>query len=461
MNTNSNVPLANIINKSKLSLSTKLSYGIGDFASNMSWALVSSFLLFFYTDVYGLAPAMIAVMMLVVRVWDAVNDPIMGLIMERTRSRYGRFRPYLLYTPIFMAVANVAMFTVPSFGTIGKIVYAYITYFCLEAAYTAVNVPYGALATVMTQEHDERTTLNSFRMFASCGASIVIGSITMPLIQKLGGGNMQNGFFTTALIYSAVSVPLFWLVFKNCKEVITPSEEQKPTLKASFQSVSKNMPLILVFMLGFFTLSALFGRMGILLYYCKYNLNNSNLFALLMLATGLSNLVGIMAAPAIAKKLGKKLSAIASCIVGAAGLFIVYFSGYTNILMITIGTIIYGLMGFGLPLLFSMTADCVEYAELKTGVRAEGFIYAGTSLSTKFASVFAGSFGMFFIGYFGYVANAEQSARALQSINIACNLIPAIMCALAILPMLFYKINKEYYNKIINELHIRKQNEKA
>jgi sugar (glycoside-pentoside-hexuronide) transporter len=456
MNTTLSVPLANVINKTKLSLGAKLSYGIGDFASNMSWALVSSFLLFFYTDVYGLTPAVIAVMMLVIRVWDAVNDPIMGLIMERTKSKYGRFRPYILYTPVLMAVANVAMFTVPSFNPFGMIAYAYITYFCLEAAYTAVNVPYGALATVMTREHDERTTLNSFRMFASCGASIVIGSITMPLIQKLGNGNMREGFFLTALIYSAVSVPLFWLVFKNCKEVITPSEEQKLTLKASFQSVAKNMPLILVYLLGFFTLSAVFGRMGILAYYCKYNLNNTNLFALFMLASGLSTLAGIIAAPAIAKKLGKKMSAIASCLVGATGLLIIYFAGYTNVRMITIGTIIYGLMGFGLPLLFSMTADCVEYAELKTGVRAEGFIYAGTSLSTKFASAFAASFGMFFIGYFGYVANAEQSARTLQSINIACNLIPAVMLVLAILPMLFYRIDREYYSKMVDEIILRK-----
>jgi glycoside/pentoside/hexuronide:cation symporter, GPH family len=459
MNTSVDIPFAKVPSEKKLSLGTKLSYGIGDFASNMSWALVSSFLLFFYTDVYGLTPAVIAVMMLVIRVWDAINDPIMGLIMERTKSKYGRFRPYLLYTPVLMAISNVAMFTVPSFGPFGMIVYAYITYFCLEATYTAVNVPYGALATVMTQEHDERTSLNSFRMFASGGASIVIGSITMPLIQKFGGGNMKNGFFIMALIYSAISVPLFWLVFKNCKEVITPSEEQKLTLKASFQSVVKNMPLILVYLLGFFTLSAIFGRMGILLYYCKYNLNNTNLFALFMLVFGLSNLAGIMAAPAVAKKLGKKMSAIVSCLVGATGLLIIYFAGYSNILMITTGTIIFGLMGFGLPLLFSMTADCVEYAELKTGVRAEGFIYAGTSLSTKFASAFAASFGIFFIGYFGYVPNAVQSSRSLQSINIACNLIPAVMLVLAIVPMLFYIIDKEYYNKMILEINERKQKE--
>jgi len=456
MDTNMEVPFAAAASEKKLSLGTKFSYGIGDFASNMSWTLVSSFLMFYYTDVYGLSIVVISMLLLITRVWDAVLDPIMGLIMERTKSKYGRFRPYLLYAPVIMAIANVAMFRTPSFGVTGKIVYAYVTYILLVMAYTVVNVPYGALATVMTRDHDERTTLNSFRMFASSGAMIMIGAITMPLIKILGNGNLQKGFFYMALLYSVVAIPLFWMVFINCREVITPSEKQKLTLMGSFKCVFKNPPLILVYFLGFFTLSAVFGRMGMLLYYCSYNLKNQNLFAVFMMVTGIATLSGIMAAPYMSKSLGKKMSAITSCLVGIIGLLTVYFSDYSNITLITIGTIIYGLTSFGFPLLFSMTADCADYAEWKFDVRAEGFIYAGTSLSTKLASAFAGSVCLLFIGFFGYVPNAEQSAGAIRGINIATNLIPAGMLALAILPMIFYKIDRDFHHKIVTEVNAKK-----
>lgn len=435
-----------------LSFGTKLSYGLGDFASNMSWTLVSAFLMFFYSDVYGLTPAVISVLLLTARLWDGINDPIMGLIMERTRSRYGRFRPYLLYAPLFMALANIMMFRVPEFGTAGKIIYAYVTYICLVMAFTAVNVPYGALATVMTQDHDERTTLNSFRMFATTIAGMVIGAMTMPLIQKLGKGNMQDGFFRTAVIYSVISIPLFWLVFKNCREVITPPAGKKPTLVDSFKSVVNNPPLILMLIYGFLVLSTIFGRIGLLVYYCTYNLKQPDFVAVFLLLIGACNLVGIIIAPFISGKLGKRLTAALSCLLGSVGLMIVFLSSYTSISLILFGTVVFGLSGFGMPMIFSMTADCIEYAEWKTGVRAEGAIYSTMSLITKLASAFVGSVGIFALGLLGYVPNAEQTARALHGINIMCNLVPALMIMGAIIPMFFYRINKEYYNKMVKEI---------
>ena len=441
---------------SRLSFTTKFSYGLGDFASNMSWTLVTTFLMFYYTDVYGLTPAVIGLLLLIVRGWDAINDPIMGLIMERTRSRYGRFRPYLLYTPLFMASANILMFRVPHLGPVGKIIYAYATYLCLEAAFTAVNVPYGALATVMTQEHDERTTLNSFRMFSTTAASIVIGTLTLPLIQILGRGDMGKGFFLTAVIYSIISIPLFWLVFINCREVISPPEEQKLTLKDSLMSVIKNGPLILVLIYTFLSLSTIFGRSGLLVYYCIYNLKRPDLVSILILLIGVCNLIAIVATPFISEKLGKRMTAMGACLGGGIGLMIIFLSGYTDIGMIIFGTIVFGLSGFGVPMLFSLTADCVEYAEWKTDVRAEGAIYSVLSLIIKAASAFVGSVGMIALGALGYVPNGEQTQTALRGINIICNLVPSLMYFGAIIPLLFYIIDKKFYDRILKEISERR-----
>jgi len=446
---------------SRLSFGTKISYGTGDFASNMSWQLVTTFLMFYYTDIYGLTPAVVGLLLLVVRIWDGINDPIMGLIMERTRSKYGRFRPYLLYAPLFMAAANIFAFRVPDLGTVGKIIYAYVTYLCLEAAFTAVNVPYGALATVMTQDHDERTTLNSFRMFSTTIASLVVGTLTMPLIQKLGSGNMQKGFFMTAVIYSLISTPLFWLVFINCREVISPPEGQKLTLKGSLFSVIKNQPLILVLIYVFLWLSTRFGRLGLLVYYCVYNLKRTDIVSVFLLLINLFSLIGVVATPFISEKLGKRATAIGGCLLGGIGLMIIFFSSYTNIPMIIFGTIVFGLSGFGVPMLFSLTADCIEYAEWKTGVRAEGAIYSMLSLIIKFASALVGSVGIIILGAVGYVPNADQAPSALRGINIICNLVPAIMCFSAIIPLLFYKIDKKFYYKILKEISERRAQENS
>jgi len=444
------------LSASRLSFGTKFSYGIGDFASNLSWTLVTTFLMFYYTDVYGLAPAVIGLLLLIARLWDGINDPIMGLIMERTKSRFGRFRPYLLYAPIFMAAANILTFRVPELGATGKIIYAYVTYIFLVMAFTAVNVPYGALATVMTQDHNERTTLNSFRMFSTTAATIVIGTLTMPLIQKLGGGNMQKGFFLTALIYSLISIPLFWVVFKNCKELITPSEEQKLTLKGSLLSVIKNLPLVLVLIYTFLTLSTIFGRIGLIVYYCIYNLKRPDLVAMLILVIGVCNLIGIVATPFISARLGKRKTAMAACLMGGIGLMIVFFSSYTNLPMIYFGTIVFGLSGFGVPMLFTLTADCIEYAEWKNGVRAEGAIYSMLSLIMKLASAFVGSVGMTALGFLGYVPNVEQTQTALMGINVICNLVPAIFYFAAIIPLLFYIIDKKFYDKMLKEIYERR-----
>lgn len=451
-----------IISKAKLSFGTKLSYGLGDFASQLSWTMVSSYLMIFYTDVFGLAPAVVATLFLTARIWDGINDPIMGLIMERTSSKYGRFRPYLLYGPIFLAAANILTFTVPSFGTVGKIVFAYATYVSLDMAYTAVNIPYGALATVMSEDTNERTSLNSFRMFSTNVAGIVMGMVTMPLILKLGGGNMQKGYFWTTVVFSVVSVPLFWLVFKNCKEVVEPPKTQeKITLKESLLCVGKNPQLILVLIYGFLALSTLFGRLGLVVYYCIYNMKRPDLIALFMTTVGIASVVSVMFAPYISKKIGKSRAAIAALIVGAIGLFIVYFAGYNNLPMILLGSVIYGLNGFGAPLMLSMTADCIDYAEWKTGVRAEGTVYATTSLATKFATAFAGSVGVIALAAFGYVPNAVQTEMAMKGINIVTNLVPAIFLLLGIIPMAFYKIDNKFFEKMRSEIEARRSTNEA
>jgi len=442
----------------RLSIGTKISYGLGDFASNMSWQLVTAFLTFYYTDVFGLSAAIVATLLLVARGWDAVLDPVIGLVMERTHSKYGRFRPYILYGGPLLAIFNILTFHVPSFEGTTKIVYAFIVYMLLNTVYSLVNVPYGALATVMTRNPDERTSLSSYRMLFTTIASIVIGGATMPLLQSLGGGDNAKGFFYTAVLYSVCAVPLFYLVFRNCKEVIMPAKTEKPTLKESLVSVISNLPLACSLGTIFFVFMSLFGRMSILIYYYIYVLNRPDLIGILMMLFGACQVAGTLTVNAIAEKFEKKTLTMFGAGCSGIGVLVIFFTNFSNIPVIFAGTVVWGFfMGMTTPMLISTAADCIEYGEWKSGARADGAIYAALNLIMKFAMTVVGAGSMIALGYIGYIPNAAQNAQTIAGLNTLANLVPAVSLFLAVASMLFYSISKEKFRMIVQEITERKK----
>jgi sugar (glycoside-pentoside-hexuronide) transporter len=441
----------------KLSFFTKVSYGLGEFACSVVWSLVSSYLLFFYTDVFGLAGAAVAILLLVARVWDCVVDPLLGLIMERTNTKMGRFRPYIIFGAVFLCIFNILTFYTPSFTGIWKIVYAGVTYLLLGTFHSMVNVPYGALATVMSRNTDERTRLNSFRGFFGTMAGILTGAAVMPLIQILGHGNNQRGYFYAAVVLSVVSMPMLILTFINSKEIITPAKEERPTVKESLKAVVSNKQLLMVFASLFILFTGLFQRLGTLVYYCIYDLHRPDLIAVLFTLLSVCMAIGSFVPPIATKYIEKRtLLQIGLAITGLAfcGIYLVPAANITMIIVLSVVACIP--LGFNGIMIFSMTADCIDDNQVKTGLRSDGAIYSFTSLVTKISNALVGTISVVFLGLVGYVANAQQTPQAIHGINFIVNLLPGLMFLAAIIPMFFYKITKERADnnsKVLIERH--------
>lgn len=378
--------------------------------------------------------------------------------MERTKSKHGRFRPYILYGAFALALLNILTFYTPELTGTAKVIYAGVTYLLLGTVHSVVNVPYGALATVMTRDTHERTNLNAYRGVFGQVAGILTGAAVMPLITILGHGNQQHGFFYAAIVLSVVSAPLLFFTFKNCKELIEPTIEERPTLKESLRAVGANKQLLLLLTSLFVVLLGVFGRIGTLTYYCIYVLNRPDLIAVSFTILSVCGAIGSFALPFIAKFFEKKTILILGSTLTGIAFIALYFTPATNITMIIVLTIAACLpTGFASPMNFSMVADCIDDYQIKTGIRADGAIYSFTSLSTKIASALVGAASATILGAIGYVANQQQTPEVVHGINALVNLAPGIIYLLATIPLYFYKISKARAMENTNEL-LRRRN---
>lgn len=454
---------APIAAEDKLSFGTKLSYGLGDFASQLMWTLASSYLVLFYTDNVGLAAGAVGILMLVARVADALFDPLLGAFAERHPTKHGRFRPWLLYGAPILAVSVILTFmTVPGGDTV-KMIWAGVTYLVMGFMYSAVNLPYGALSTVMTRDPQERVSLNSFRMIGTNLGAVALSAFTMPLIlhfSGVGDGQTTNvmGFTITASIMALVAVPMFWIVFAKSKEVIQPDiSETRVPLMTTLKVVVGNKPLMLVALTLFFILTGLFGRLAVAVFYYIYIMHRFDLIAPLMMLPSIAGAIGIALFARVAKYIGKKKTIVISMIVTAIPTIILYFVDPSNVPMVFVLTALYGLGNFAAPVVMSMVPDSIDYAEDKTGVRSDGTAYAAVSLGTKIASAVGAALGAILLGAFGYVANShEQTAQAMVGINLTVNIVPAIFSLLAIIPILLYPITEKKYEEIRARLEAKR-----
>lgn len=447
----------------KLSFGSKLAYGLGDFASQLMWTLASSYLVVFYTDNVGLAAGAVGVLMLVARVADALFDPLLGAWAERHPTRHGRFRPWLLYGAPILAVSVVLTFmTVPGGDTV-KMIWAGTTYLVMGFLYSAVNLPYGALSTVMTRDPDERVSLNSFRMIGTNLGSVALSALTMPLVLRFSGfGDGETtsvtGFTVTAAIMAVVAIPMFWTVFATSREVIQPDiSETRVPLMTTVRVVVGNKPLMLVAATLFFILTALFGRLAVAIYYYIYLMHRFDLIAWLMMLPSIAGAIGIALFARMAKRIGKKQTVMLSAVVTAIPTILLYFVPASNVPLVFVLTAVYGLGNFSAPVVMSMVPDSIDYAEDRTGVRSDGTAYAAVSLATKIASAVGAAVGAILLGAFGYVANAhDQTSLASTGINFTVNIVPAALALLAIVPMLFYPITEQRYAGIRARLEAKR-----
>lgn len=430
------------VSTGRLSKKVLFAYGCGDFASNLTNTFMGSYLSIFYTDVVGLAPAIVSAIMIIARVWDAINDPMFGAIAERTHTKRGRFRPYIFYGTPFLALAAVLTFT--QFGGEHGALYAAITYIAYGMLYTVVNLSYGSLSTVMTTNAEDISQLTSWRMMGTNLSSVVLSALSPVIMGAISGSDTFTGrsYTITILIYAILSVPLFYFVYANCKEVVTPvNEGQKVPLRKSVKTVLTNKPLMLVFAMMLCAMFAFFGRMGVVIYYIIYVLQKPQMISLFMALPSVMTIIGIFVTKNYTVRWGKKKLTAIGYIGAGISLILIYFIDPSNLGAMIVLHAVYGFFCFSFPIPMSMVPEAINYQEDRIGVRTDGLAYAATSLSTKVGNAFGPAVALLIMGAFGYVANAQQTPEAMMGINLSANLMFGIFYLLALIPLAFYPLN--------------------
>lgn len=438
----------------------KLGYGLGDTASNFFFATFNIFLLYYYTDVFGLSAAAVGTMFLVTKIIDAVSDPIMGLIADRTNSRWGKFRPYLFWVAVPYGLCGYAMFANPDFGDTGKLIYAYVTYSAMMLAYTAINVPYSALMGVISPSSLERTKVASYRFFCAFLAGWLVGTFVTPLKNMLGAGDEARGFQFTMLIFAVVSVALFWTTFATTKERVKPAVA-KSDIREDLKALFKNGPWLALFLTGIFTLINIAVRNGSLLYYFKYYVGDDGARMFLIfdktavfLSLGLlAMVVGVMMTRFLSERFEKRSLMIVLSFLNAVSMAAFYFIPSNQYwLMVAVNCL--GMLAAGPTpaLVWSMYADTADYGEWKTGRRTTALVFSTVQFAHKMGlAVGAGLTGII-LGWFGFIANEAQTETSLQGIRYMFSIFPATFATLGIVAIFFYRIDSATVRQFEKEL---------
>ena len=417
-----------------IKLTEKIGYGFGDMASSMFWKLFGAYLMIFYTDVFGLPAAVVGTMFLITRIWDSAFDPIVGVVADRTHSRWGKFRPYLLWLAVPFGIIGVLTFVTPDWSPTGKLVYAYVTYSLMMMIYSAINVPYASLLGVMSPNPKERNTLSTYRMtFAYIGSFIAL-LLFMPLVNFFSGnskdlGDQQTGWTMAVVVIAILCIILFFGCFAWTKERVKPIKEAQNPLKEDLKDLFKNKPWWILLGAGVAALVFNSIRDGATVYYFKYfvveeDYATVSFFGMSFVLSGLylalgqaANIIGVIAAAPVSNRIGKRNTYMWAMIIATVLSVIFYWFDKEDLIwMFVFQALISICAGSIFPLLWSMYADCADYSELKTGNRATGLIFSSSSMSQKFGWAIGTAITGWLLGFFGFQANAVQSEEAISGI---------------------------------------------
>ena len=452
-----------------ITLKEKIGYGLGDAASSMFWKIFGMYSLFFYTDVFGITAAAAGTMFLIARLWDSLTDLLVGIMSDRTRTRWGKYRPYLIWFAFPFAVMGVITFYTPDFGQTGKLVYAYITYSMMMLVYTLVNVPYASLLAVISSDPRDRNTLSSYRMSFAFIGSFVTFMLLQPLIDffadKFGGNTAAAA---TAVAETSVStnpvgwvmgvgaigvicVVLFLLCFSWTKERVEQIEsEENASVKQDLKNLFKNAPWWILVATGLAALLFNAIRDSVAIYYFRDYVHVSyrmpgtgwDMTTIYFLVGQAANLLGVVLAPSLSSRFGKRRTyMIAILMAGILSTAFFYIpNNITWILILQFCISIFA--GYVLPLLWSMFSDIVDHQELATGRRASGLIFSSSSMSQKLGWAIGTALSGWMLAYFKYVPDAvRQSAETIRGEQFMISLLPAFCCLLAFIGMYFYPLS--------------------
>ncbi|WP_212734485.1 MFS transporter [Paenibacillus terrae] len=418
----------------------RLGYGVADFACNLIWQMITLYLMFFYTDVMGLEVLAVSALLLVTRIVDGVADAVMGIIIDKTRTRWGKSRPYFLFGAIPFGLLGILTFYVPDIGPVGKLIYAYITYMGLSLAYTMVNIPMASILPSLTRDGQERTMLATIRIIFSFIGATAVSVLTMPLVKMLGNGSQAQGFFWTMVIFSVVGMMMFFVTFKNVEEKVKLQQE-KVTVTQTFSALKGNKPWYIFAANIIFMFGGMFFHQGSLIYYFTYYVNRPDLIGLIAGIGSLIPIIGTFIAPLLARHMYKRKLFQIGSVINLAGLLMMLISG-TNVFGLIAGAVIAGLgNGVRMPIYFSMQADPVDYGEWKSGISAGGFISSINGFIGKVAMALAGALSGVFLTWGHYIPNQTQSASGLFAIQLNYLIIPMILTVISIMMMFFYRLD--------------------
>lgn len=449
----------------KVSLTEKIGYGLGDAASSMFWKLFGMYLMIFYTDVFGIPAATVATMFLITRIWDSVIDPLVGLMADRTDSRWGKFRPYLLFAAVPFGMIGVLTFTTPDLGMTGKIVYAYATYSLMMMVYSLINVPYASLLGVMSEDPDTRTELSSYRMIFAFIGGILVLLLVEPLVGFFGrhGGEVV-GWSHAVMVFAAIAVLFFMCTFSWTRERVQPVRKEKNRFKEDIGDLFRNRPWWILFGAGIGALIFNSVRDGAAVYYFKYYVGNAaegvNIFSHHMSLTTLflvlgqaANIAGIALISPVSKRIGKRTAYMGAMAVAAALSVGYYFIGKDNIwMMMAMQMLISMCAGSIFPLLWSMYADTADWSEAATGRRATGLVFSASSMSQKLGWAFGGALTGWLLAWFGFQPNVEQAETTLNGIRLMLSILPAAGALFGVIFIAMYPLNNVKLDEIRSKL---------
>ncbi|MCD7866854.1 MAG: MFS transporter [Clostridiales bacterium] len=448
----------------KTSKSIGFFYSFGEIGSQLSWYMINTYLTVFYTDIVGLSASAISLIMLIARIWDAVNDPMMGVIADRTRTRWGKFRPYLMFASPFLAIFNLLTFTVFPVQGAAKVILCLVCYIGAGMAYTAICVTYGGLVNLIARDSQVRMNYTSCRAIGASVIKIILSAVVMPMILFFGNSDVATakGYFWTTLVCSVVMLPCFWLCAWKCKETVVveiPKEatqaKAKRSVLESMKLMCKNKMLLITVWCVFMGAVAIMSRMSMLTYYVIYVVGSYTMISPIFTTMTVTELIGCTLMPWGTKTFGKRNWLLLLNVVMVAGFIILFAAPVNNSVFLIVISAVIGFGNSSANVCTGMLSDCIEYGDWKYGIREEGLTYSYMSFGVKLATAVGGSVTVMLLALSGYVPNQEQTEAVKMGINAVVNLIPAACIVVSAIPLLWYKLDKKMMDKIRVELDAR------
>ncbi|MBD3647166.1 MAG: MFS transporter [Pseudomonadales bacterium] len=448
-----------------LAFRERLGYGLGDTASNFFFQTFNIFLLYYYTDVFGIPAAAVGTMFFVTKLWDAINDPLMGVIADRTKTRWGKFRPYLLWMAVPYGVMGYLMFAGPDINDTGKLIYAWVTYTLMMMLYTAINVPYSALMGVMTPSSSERTVLSSFRFVGAFGGGLLISMLVRPMVQHFGVEDEAQGFQITMAIFAIVSVAMFWATFALCKERVESPPEEKVSIRNDLKILLTTRPWVVLCFAGILTLTSVALRSAVTIHYFKYYVEDDggsfiwffDQTSFFLTIGSLALIAGVCCTKFLTDRFDKKRLLITLSLLNAITgpvLFFIPPDQYWAMLAVNvIGSL---LAGPTAPIVWAMYGDVADYSEWKHNRRRTGLVFQASIFAQKFGLTIGAGLSGWLLALFGYVANMPQTEESMLGIRLLFTFFPAGIALLNVFALTFYSLSDDEVNMIESELIARK-----